>query len=99
MYVANVPLLNHQPMFHLRRTFATLLLKLSINSKFKKSRKSIFKSSRQDAFCKKGVLRKNLQNSQENTSARVSYLIKLRYREMLSFIATKTLKWKFFVSS
>ena len=37
----------------------------------------IFRSSRPEVFCKKGFL-KISQNSQENTCARVSFLIKLR---------------------
>ena len=36
-----------------------------------------YKSSGPKVFCKKSVLR-NLQNSQENTFARVSFLIKLQ---------------------
>ena len=36
-----------------------------------------YKSSRQEVFYKSGVL-KNLQNSQENTRVRVSYLIDLQ---------------------
>ena len=37
----------------------------------------LFRSSRPEVFCKKGVLR-NFANSQENTCARASFLIKLQ---------------------
>ena len=37
------------------------------------------RSSRPEVFCKKGVLREISQNSQENTSPRVSLLIKQLY--------------------
>ena len=36
-----------------------------------------YRNSRPEVFCEKGVLR-NSQNSQENTCARVSFLIKLQ---------------------
>ena len=49
----------------------------------------ILRSSRLDAFCKKGVLR-NSQNSQENTCARVSFSVKLQ-ASSCDFIKKETL--------
>ena len=48
-------------------------MKFTINDFFNKC-----KSRRPVVFCKKGVLRNFLKNSQENTCARVSFLIKLQ---------------------
>ena len=47
------------------------------------------RSSRPEVFCKKKVFLKFLQNSQENTCARVSFLIKLE-AEACNFIKKVT---------
>ena len=45
--------------------------------RFSGDHQKIFRSSRPEVFCRKGVL-KSFTNSQESTCARVSFLIKLR---------------------
>ena len=49
----------------------------------------MFTSSRSEVFCKKGIFNFFLQNSQENTCARVSFLTKLP--GLLTFILKETL--------